>query len=246
MNGVAEDRAINKFTPRLDPRSVRRDSDREAAIVHAAMDSTWGVESEMRYVFSGGDHIDMTFTMRLHEDRYPLGYAAFMWASYMNRTRERRIHFHGQTDGEEGWTQFGDDTPGGFETGTVSAVGVPDLPFEEGSDTLNILENPRKKFIQPFYYGLVDGDGQLDTTDDAMVYIMMFDQVEPIRFAMWNFIQDEYGHPDPHSPAWDWQYVIHNPIIGADYGYRARVVYKPFTDRDDVVEEYEQWYKGCE
>jgi hypothetical protein len=246
MNGVAEDRAINKFTPRLDPRSVRRDSDREAAIVHAAMDSTWGVESEMRYVFSGGDHIDMTFTMRLHEDRYPLGYAAFMWASYMNRTRERRIHFHGQTDGEEGWTQFGDDTPGGFETGTVSAVGVPDLPFEEGSDTLNILENPRKKFIQPFYYGLVDGDGQLDTTDDAMVYIMMFDQVEPIRFAMWNFIQDENGHPDPHSPAWDWQYVIHNPIIGADYGYRARVVYKPFTDRDDVVEEYEQWYKGCE
>jgi hypothetical protein len=247
MNGTAADREINKFTPRLDPRSVVSHTNNEASIVHRAEDSTWRIESEMRYVIAEENAIDMTFTVCLHEDRFPLGYAAFMWASYMNRTRERCIHFYGEHDGREGWASFGDETtekPEGFETGTVSAVGIPDLRYEDGADTLNILENPYKKFIQPFYYGLTDGDGDLDTSDDTMVYIMMFDQVAQIRFAMWNFIHDENGQPDTHSPAWDWQYVIRNPVISRPYGYRARMVYKSFIDRDDVVNEYNRWKGG--
>ena len=36
-----------------------------------------------------------------------------------------------------------------------------------------------------------------------MAYAMMFDQEAPIRFALWNYIRDESGRPDPHSPAWD-------------------------------------------
>ena len=41
MNGVAADRAINKFTPRLDPRSVVSHADNQASIIHRAADSTW-------------------------------------------------------------------------------------------------------------------------------------------------------------------------------------------------------------
>jgi hypothetical protein len=241
LNGTARDKAINRFTPRLDRCSVNRLGDAAASIVHAAADSAWGIDSEMRYVFSGGDAIDLAFTACPREDRFPLGYVAFMWASYMNRTRERRIHFYGEIDGEEEWISFGDPTPGGFETGTVSAVGVPNLPYEEGAETLNIVEDARKKFVYPFYYGLVDGDGQLETTDDTMVYIMMFDQRDSIRFAMWNFYRDEAGQPDAHSPAWDWQFVIRNPVVGQQYGYRARVVYKPFAGREDVAGEYRRW-----
>ena len=96
-------------------------------------------------------------------------------------------------------------------------------------------------FVYPFCYGLVDGDGQLETTDDTMVYIMMFDQRDSIRFAMWNFYRDEAGQPDAHSPAWDWQFVIRNPVVGQQYGYRARVVYKPFAGREDVAGEYRRW-----
>lgn len=241
LNGTARDKAINKFTPRLDRCSIHRLADAGASIVHAAEDSTWAIESEMRYVFSGSDAIDLEFTACPREDRFSLGYVAFMWASYMNRTRERRIHFYGEMDGEEGWVSFGDPTPNGFETGTVSAVGVPDLPYEEGAETLNLIENARKKFLYPFYYGLVDGDGRLETTDDTMAYIMMFDQRDPIRFAMWNFYRDEAGHPDAHSPAWDWQFVIRNPVVGRRYGYRARVVYRPFAGQEDVASEYHRW-----
>ena len=249
LNGTTADRDINRFTPRRDPRSVVSHAEYDASIIHRAQDSTWRIESEMRYVLQEENAIDMTFTVTLHEDRFPLGYVAFMWASYMKRTRERRIHFYGTQDGHEGWVSFGDATEEaeeGFETGTISAVGVPDLPYETDADTLNILENRHKKFIQPFYYGLVDGDGDLSTEDDTMVYIMMFDQIDPIRFAMWNFTQTKDGNRDPHCPAWDWQFVIRNPAINHPYGYRARVVYKPFAGRDDVFGEYERWQKGLQ
>ena len=249
LNGTVADRNINRYTPRLDPRTVISHSESEASIIHKAEDSAWCIASEMRYVLQTENAIDMTFTTTVREDRFPLGYVAFMWASYMNRARGRHIHFYGKQDGREGWTSFGEDTeekPEGFETGTVSAAGAPDLPCEKGAISLNVLEDPDKKFLRPFYYGLVDGDGDLDTRDDTMVYIMMFDQADTIRFALWNFTRDEHGNHDPHSPAWDWQFVIRNPIVDKRYGYRARMVYKPYAGRGDVIEEYERWRKSCQ
>ena len=166
-----------------------------------------------------------------------------MWASYMRRTVDRRIYFLGRDNRDEGWLAFGENTSDGFETGTVACHGVAHLPYEHGSQTLNIIEHPSKKFMLPFYYGLVHGSGCVDNPDDTMVYIMMFDQKESIRFAMWNFIKNAGGMPDTHSPAWDWQYVIKQPKINQAYGYRARVVYKPFAGRDDVLAEYENWVR---
>ena len=243
LNGVAADFDRNRFTPRTDMQSLHAHSDREVSVLHRAEDSTWDIESSMRYELSEANAVDMTFSVTMREDRFPLGYVAFMWASYMNRTRERRIHFYGERDGCEEWVSFGDQLTddGAFETGTVSAVGVPDLPYEKGADTLNLVEHPHKKFSLPFYYGLVDGDGDLRTTDDTMVYVMMFDRTESIRFAMWNFIRDARGKPDPHSPAWDWHFVIREPVVDQSYSYRARMLYKPFVSRDDVRFEYERW-----
>ncbi len=69
----------------------------------------------------------------------------------------------------------------------------------------------------------------------------MFDQRESIRFAMWNFIKNTQGVLDTHCPAWDWQYAIRKPQINKEYGYRARVIYKPFAGKDVVKTEYENW-----
>ncbi|MBM3290785.1 MAG: glycoside hydrolase family 5 protein, partial [Candidatus Hydrogenedentes bacterium] len=190
FNGTAKDADLSMFTPNKDKHSVVRIDDRTAVMKHPAATSSWGIESEMRYTLDG-DAIDIEFRAMPTRDRFPLGYAAFMWASYMGHTRDRRIYFYGTNHGAEGWQSFGDDTsakPEGFETGTVSFHGVPDLKFEDGAKTLNVIEDPAKKFLLPFYYGLVDGDGDAATTDDTMAYVMMFDQKEPIRFALWNFI----------------------------------------------------------
>ena len=74
-----------------------------------------------------------------------------------------------------------------------------------------------------------------------MLYLVLFDQTDPIRFAMWNFFTDETGNSDTHSPAWDWQYVIRDPEVGESYGYRARVVVKPFKGTEQIWEEYRRW-----
>ena len=74
-----------------------------------------------------------------------------------------------------------------------------------------------------------------------LAYVVMFDRARPIRLAMWNFIKDARGKADPHSPAWDWQYVVPQPQTGKTYGYRARILYKPFEGRDAVLRDYESW-----
>ena len=98
------------------------------------------------------------------------------------------------------------------------------------------------------YYGIVDDDHDLNTTDDRLLYRVLFDQTEPILFAMWNFIKNEAGDPDPHSPAWDWQYVIRDPEVGKRYSYRAPLVVKPFKGTEQIWKEYRAWgrYLGIE
>ena len=241
MNGAAADAEISMFTPRRDICSVHQLSDSSASIIHKAKHSSWNIESEMRYKFSGKYHIDLEFRVILRENKFPLDYIAFMWASYMNCTFDRRIFFIGNKEGKDEWVAFGEETDNGFETGTIGYSGADHLPYEEGSKTLNIIEHPEKKFIFPFYYGLAHGSGRVESQSDTMVYIMMFDQKESIRFAMWNFAKNSEGKPDTHSPAWDWQYVIRKPQIDMEYSYRARVIYKPFAGRDDMVEEYKNW-----
>jgi hypothetical protein len=63
--------------------------------------------------------------------RFPLGYAAFMWASYMNRTRERRIHFSGSDAGREGWISFGDDLDRAYGE-NIQSYSAPDGPEHNG------------------------------------------------------------------------------------------------------------------
>lgn len=246
FNGTGKDEAISMFSPNHDPHSVVRIDASTAVMKHPASGSSWGIESEMRYTLNG-DAVDMEFHATPTRDQFPLGYCAFMWASYMNHTRDRRIYFQGWDGDREGWIAFGEDTdatPEGFETGTISLKTMPDLPYEQGAKTLNVIENPTKKFALPFYYGLVDGDGDYTTTDDTMAYVMMFDRCQSIRFALWNFIKNSSGKPDTHSPAWDWQFVIHKPEAGKTYGYRARMLYTPFTSRDDIEAEYGRWRRS--
>ena len=241
MNGSAADAEICMFTPRTDSCLLLQHQPSAASIIHRAEDSNWAMDSEMHYTSPGGNCIDLEFKATPRSNRFPLGYVAFMWASYMDKARDRKIYFYGEREGRESWLSFGDDTEGGFETGTIAHCGAPPLPYEKGAQTLNIIENAHKKFKLPFYYGLMAGDGDLATPGHTMAYIMMFDQAAPIRFAMWNFITDSKGAPDPHSPAWDWQYVIQNPEVGRQYGYRARVIYKPFISPEDVEQEYRHW-----
>jgi hypothetical protein len=201
------------------------------------------MEARMVYDLSEEGQVDLVFECTPAVDLYSQGYAAMMWASYMNCTVDRKIHFWGTEGNRTGWIAFGEGTGNDFEVGTVCYAAARNLPYEEEAQTLNIIEHPRKRFITPFYYGVIDGDHDLDTTGDRLLYLVLFDQTDPIRFAMWNFFRDDDGVPNTHSPAWDWQYVIRNPEVGQRYGYRARVVVRPFTGTEQIWKEYRRWGK---
>ena len=229
------------FTPRHDPCELKQFSSRRFQIHWPNNGSKWGMEARMDYDFSKKDYVDLVFECIPTRDLYSQGFVAMMWASYMNRAIDRKIRFWGKEGDRTGWVAFGERKGKRFEVGTVSNAGVLDLPYEGGAETLNLIENSEKKFITPFYYGLIDGDHDLKTTDDRLLYLVLFDQTESIRFAMWNFIKNKAGNPDSHSPAWDWQYVIRNPEVGMSYGYKARVVVKPFKGIEQIWREYQTW-----
>jgi hypothetical protein len=244
FNGTEADEKISWFTPRKDYHTVEKLSDSVAIVGHSAEESTWGIESIMYYTFVSDSAVDMEFRVRLHEDRFPLGYVAFMWASYMQGSIDRVIHFYGIEGDRQGWVSFGETTSEGFETGTIAAIGVDPLNYEENSATLNIIEHADKKFLHPFYYGLMDGDANRETVDDTMAYVMMFDQKESIRLAMWNFEKDENRNPDPMKPAWDWQFIVRKPQLNKWYSYKARMAYFPFESKDAILDYFLEWKEG--
>ena len=245
FNGAKEQHAISMFTPRQDPCLVRH-IDKQSYEVHwPAEESKWNMEARMTYDLSTEGQVDLYFKCRpLVDTAYTQGYVAMMWASYMNRALDRKIRFWGKEGNQVGWTEFGISGKQGIEVGTLGHADAAPLRFEEGAQTLNLIPHADKKFILPFYYGLLDGDHELKTTNDKLLYLVLFDQTKSIRFAMWNFFQNEDGEPDTHSPAWDWQYVIMNPRAGQSYGYRARVVIKPFRGEAQVWDEYRKWMEA--
>ena len=241
FNGAKAEYNLSMFTPRKDTCRLETLGRHRVALGWPSEGSSWGVEAQMSYDFSHQNQIDLHFEATPTRPLFSQNYLAMMWASYMNRAIDRRIHFWGQEGDQTGWVTFGEGEGEKIETGTVAHIDVPSLPFQTGAQTLNLIENPEKKFILPFYYGFLDGDHDLETKDDRLLYLVLFDQTESIRFAMWNFARNASNQPDTHSPAWDWQYVIRDPVINHPYGYRARIVIKPYQGRKQIAQEYDQW-----
>ena len=73
-----------------------------------------------------------------------------------------------------------------------------------------------------------------------MVLILMFDRTytpdDEIRFSLFKFKVPR--HP---RPAWDFQYVIRNIRRDRPYGFRGRLIWKPFVSAEDCRTEYHRW-----
>lgn len=251
LSGCAEDEGQNWFSPRKEECTLRVTSAQAVSLFWPAESSAWGAASEMSYTLADGPCLDMTFKTTL---RNPLerSYLVYMWASYIKAARDQCIHFSGAREvysPKEGYqkarlqqVRFGEReiSPGKNENAIVPYLGMPELERENIPAYINIDDAERCAFVLPFFYGVMDGDGDLNTQGDDMLYLMMFDQAEPVRFVMFDF------SGDTHQPVWDWQYVIRHPEPGRTYQYRARLVYKPFQGADDAAKEYVTWLKGLE
>ena len=148
FNGAKEQNGISMFTPRHDPCHLKQVGESRFQIHWPNKGSKWGMEARMVYDLSKEGYVDLVFECKPTRDLYSQGFVAMMWASYMNRTLDRKIHFWGKEGDRTGWVEFGEGKGKDFEVGTVSHAAVANLPSEKGAKTLNLIEHPGEGNIE--------------------------------------------------------------------------------------------------
>ena len=235
FSGVKADNDRTDFTPRIDPMRFRLEGPGSVRVQWPAEGSSWDLEAEMTYQFTGMDGIDIEFSATVGDETFPQGYAGFMWATYHSHFTDHAIFFPGVSNGREGWTRFGPTIAEDDFGGTVAFQNATALPYEVGANVFNIVTSEDIFFTRPVYYGPLDLSLSESGPQMPLTYMMMFDQAAPIRFAVWN-----WGNP-PEVSAWDWQYIMRDPRPGKKAGYRARMACAPLDAPQDVLPYYDAW-----
>jgi hypothetical protein len=71
--------------------------------------------------------------------------------------------------------------------------------------------------------------------------MVMFDRAEGVRFTHSPSGGGYDKAADTTNPAWDFQYVLPKYEVMAEYGFRARLVYRERCPRGAIVAEHEKW-----
>jgi hypothetical protein len=217
------------FEPRTSPMEIERIAP-DTVLLHQPPTSLHKLESWTRFTVTAPNYVDMEFTCIPRAETFDRGYLGLFWASYINTAVGKEYYFIGRRKGEEKnrWIAF--ISPEHNVNSTVRWVDDTRNPtFSENYPPRLFNNYFDYGYSYPFYYGRRGG----------MVYILMFDQTGPVRFS---HSPSSGGPVSPGTyPAWDFQYLIYGCRVGQQYGFKARLVYKPYVDGEDIIREYEQW-----
>lgn len=242
---IAGHRSIhNRFSPRHGPYTLWRAAHSQSVrLVRLRQHSPWEVSSMLQYTVRKPHYVDFTFECTPHAaERFGARrWAIFFFANYMHDVAEVPIHFRGvrRAGGPEQWICA--DTPAGHpdwnQGGTFRHRDAPALRYDANQEfRLNNWSYDYPRFTKPFYYG---------RSKHGMVFLIMFDrtcsQTDQIRFSLFKFLAPEHPADAPKHPARDFQYVINKVQSGKQYGFRGRLVWKPFVSAEDCLREYIRW-----
>lgn len=216
------------FEPRHAPMELRQLSDR-AVELHQPPTPISHVESWTRFELVPPHAIDVTFRCRLRDlTFFRHGYAGMFWASYIHKPEDKRIWFWGvsQDDPSPRWIAAYSEAHGVAST-HLSAKDSLKLYFAPAFQATLASHFSNYRYLLPFFFGRFH----------RMVLVYVFDDDRRIRFS-----QSPTGG-GPTNPAWDFQFIIPNPRTKTDYGFRARLIYKPFVSEEDVRAEAMSWLK---
>ncbi|MBM3272315.1 hypothetical protein FJY94_03535 [Candidatus Kaiserbacteria bacterium] len=218
------------FEPRNSPMTLVRLTDTEAEL-HQPLTPAFYVESWTRFRVDAPHYLDMDFRCRAHRDVFPRGYLSLFWASYMNAPADKSVYFLGGLDAQKGmWTQF--CTQWHNDQSTVRHRDDRfEMTFPTGGRDALFKSLSRFRFDRPFFYGHFDD----------LVWIVMFDRSEGIRFTHSPSGGGENTEFMTTNPAWDFQFLIQKPEVMKDYGFKVRTVLRPKCSRDDILAEFNRW-----
>jgi hypothetical protein len=234
--------AANRFTPRNGKYDLYRLADgRSAMLVRKREDSPWDMSSTLKYTVEEPHYVDFEFNCTPHSRQMfgTRGHVICFFANYMNDVKDPAIHFLGvasEGDDEEWISSSAPNVhPDWNQGGTFRHVSAADIEYDDNHNfRLNSWSYDSPRFTKPFYYGRAAND---------MVFMLMFDRdctlQDEIRFSLFKF-----KLPKTARPAWDFQYVIHGVTENRQYGFRGRLVWKPWVSRTDCLAEYNQWRRS--
>ncbi len=227
------------FEPRNAPMELKQLSDASAEL-HQPPTPFFGLESWTTFTLRAPHYVDMHFRCRATKHAFMGGIIGLFWASYLSAPENKSIYFRGRfpnaqrTHWIQAMTQWHND-----ESTFLHLSDTTQLKLAADYPNMLFTNFSKLRYDEPFYYGL----------RGKMVYIVMFEDAvvsvrndrPTIRFS--HSPSGGGGTPDGSdtNPAWDFQFIIPRYEVGKEYGFKARVAYKPYLGRDDVVEEFRRW-----
>lgn len=218
------------FEPRNAPMSlaVLGPSDAE---LHQPPTPASHVESWTRFRLAAPHYLDMDFRFVAHQPVFPRGYVALFWASYINAPADKSMYFLGGLEGQKNqWTQL--CTQWHNDQSTVRhRSDTFDMTFPPNGRDALFKSLSKLRYDEPFFYG----------NFDDLVWLVMFDRTSGIRLTH----SPSGGGFNPAlqttNPAWDFQFLVEQPEVMKEYGFRVRTVLRPRCSRGELLAEYHRW-----
>jgi hypothetical protein len=221
------------YEPRNSPMEFRKISETEAELYQPPT-PTFFLESWTRFRLVPPHYLDFSFKCRPTQHVFRRNFLGLFWASYINAPEDKSMYFRGNGL----WQQL--CTPQHNVGSTVTHWNNRvELTFAPNSPDALYKNLSPLKFEDPFFYGLFG----------KMMFVMMFDRTEGIRFTHSPSGGGVNAEKGTTNPAWDFQFIVPlgNPdrpgedYILKEYGFRARAIYCERLSRSDVVKEFQQW-----
>ncbi|RPI27397.1 MAG: hypothetical protein EHM61_08605 [Acidobacteria bacterium] len=229
---ASDDRAI-LFEPRAAPMEFRLISSTTAELRQAPT-PVYGVESTTRFELHDPYYLDMEFTCVPRKPELAGNFLGVFWASYINDPEDKSIHFlaAGSTLAKPVWVQFLTQEHNRDSTVRNEADSTQ-IKFDTEKPTLWNSISPLR-YSAPFFYGRFRN----------MVLIYIFKPDKRIRFSHSPSGGGATKGGDGSNPAWDFQFIVPDYRVGDEYRLKARLVYKPWKDRKDVLLEVSRYLDG--
>jgi hypothetical protein len=228
-DGTVQSREI-LFEPRRAPMELRV-LDASTAELYQPPTPHWGLESCLRYALLPDGVVEMTFECIPRRDRFRNGYIGLFWASYIDRPESLDIHFRGVSEesaGPPGWQRG--VTPVHGQLATHRAIEDQRVFPHDAAFPLELpFGFSRQRYIESWYFGVCRG--------------MAFLQVFRPEDRVW--LSQSPSGGGAGCPAWDFQWFIPEPQIGARYRLRMRAAYLALDRPNDPGAVREQVGRVC-
>jgi len=222
------------FEPRVAPMEFQRIDDAAAELVQPET-PYWHVSSRTRFTIREPHYVDVDFRCTPRR-KMEGGFLGCFWASYINGPLNKSMYFlgAGSTLDEPKWVQFC-TLKHDRDSTVLPESGNAAIRYEEQGTTLYNSPSPLEYGV-PFFYG--------QWQDKVLIYI--FEPGPHIRFAHSPSGGGATESGDDTNPAWDFQFIVPNAEPGSEYGFRARLAFKTWKDRADVLGEVRRFLEALD